>query len=275
MKVHLYTRCWNDAPMLSFFFRHYDAFVTRYIIYDDGSTDGSLDLLRAHPKVDLREMPPYADPESRVLSGKILQDQIWKESKGRADWVVVTDIDEHIFHQNFSEYLLKAKKNDISFIPALGFQMISELFPNESDLLSATITSGMYDKHYNKPSLFSPDDIKETNFSVGRHHAKLEGRLLLPPRDETILLHYKYLDFARLQARHETYLTRQRSKDLEKGWGRHYSWSNSELKVQWDHVASRTVDLSCRDLEPWRCADNDVWWANFPRVERSAWGHQG
>ena len=29
--------------MLAFFFRHYDPWVDRYVIYDDGSTDGSLE----------------------------------------------------------------------------------------------------------------------------------------------------------------------------------------------------------------------------------------
>ena len=51
MIVHLYAQCWNDEWILPFFFRHYDGLVERYVIYDDGSTDGTLALLRAHPKV--------------------------------------------------------------------------------------------------------------------------------------------------------------------------------------------------------------------------------
>src|SRR5690242_2946962 len=49
VRVHLYALCWNDAYMLPYFFRHYDSFVDRYIIFDDGSTDRSLDILRRHP----------------------------------------------------------------------------------------------------------------------------------------------------------------------------------------------------------------------------------
>ncbi len=77
--------------MLGFFFRHYDEIVRRYVVFDDGSTDNSLEILRSHPKVDLRPMPPYADPESRVLSGQCLQEVCWKESRGDADWVIVTN----------------------------------------------------------------------------------------------------------------------------------------------------------------------------------------
>ena len=48
MRIDLYTLCWNDADMLGFFFRHYDRFVQRYIVYDDGSTDQSLEILHAN-----------------------------------------------------------------------------------------------------------------------------------------------------------------------------------------------------------------------------------
>src|SRR4029079_18339767 len=66
-RVHLYAQCWNDATMLPFFFRHYDSFVDKYIIFDDASEDGSLAMLLAHPNVEVRRFP-WSDPESFVLS---------------------------------------------------------------------------------------------------------------------------------------------------------------------------------------------------------------
>ena len=35
LRVHLYAQCWNDEFMLPYFFRHYDSFVDRYVIFDD------------------------------------------------------------------------------------------------------------------------------------------------------------------------------------------------------------------------------------------------
>src|ERR1043165_4480886 len=43
--------------MLAFFFRHYERWVDRFYIYDDGSTDGTLDYLYAKPNVELRSFP--------------------------------------------------------------------------------------------------------------------------------------------------------------------------------------------------------------------------
>ena len=45
MRIDLYTLCWNDADMLTFFFTHCDRFVTRYFIFDEDSTDASLSIL--------------------------------------------------------------------------------------------------------------------------------------------------------------------------------------------------------------------------------------
>src|SRR5436189_2390725 len=128
MYVHVYAQCWNDEFMLPFFFRHYDAFVDRYIIYDDGSTDGTGSILAEHPRVEIRRFI-RSDRLSFVLSEQALSNRCWKESRGVADWVIVTDVDEHLLHPAMSRYLSDSKKAGITLIPALGFQMIGDALP--------------------------------------------------------------------------------------------------------------------------------------------------
>lgn len=55
MRIHLYTQSLNEAAVLGFFFRHYDPWIERYIVFDDGSTDGTLDLLAQHGRVEDRK----------------------------------------------------------------------------------------------------------------------------------------------------------------------------------------------------------------------------
>jgi len=66
-KVHLYTTCWNDTEMLPFFFRHYDAFVDKYFIFDDGSDASTVAFIEKHPKTILRTFD-YSESHSFVLS---------------------------------------------------------------------------------------------------------------------------------------------------------------------------------------------------------------
>jgi glycosyltransferase involved in cell wall biosynthesis len=103
MRVDLYTICWNEERMLPFFFRHYDALVDRYVVHDDGSSDATLSLLAAHPRVERRRFPRSV-ADSYVLSAQALHNTAWKESRGRADWVILTAIDEHLHHPDLPGY---------------------------------------------------------------------------------------------------------------------------------------------------------------------------
>ena len=269
MRIHLYTRSWNDAVMLPFFFRHYDPIVDRYIVFDDGSTDDSIRLLQSHPKVDLRRLPPYVDPDSRVISASTFFDTCWKESSGHADWVIVTDVDEHLYHPRLTRYLSDCLERGVTMIPSLGYQMVADALPVGDQLLCRTLTMGAPWYVMSKPSVFSPNAITVTNFGIGRHSAAMAGDVRLPHRDELLLLHYKYVDFEYLTERHMRALARQRSTDLRNNWGIQYSWSREELRESWNWFSSRAVDVSRPHLRPWATHLEHRWWDHYPRVLRS------
>jgi hypothetical protein len=260
MKIDLYARCWNEADMLPFFFSHYDKLVQRYIIYDDASTDNSHEILRLNPKVDLRPTPPYSDPGSRVNSASALEETCWRESRGTADWVIVTDIDEHLYHPDLHHYLAQCREQGVTIIPALGYQMLSEQFPKQKTLLCQSLTTGACDALYSKLNIFSPNEIDSVNFGPGRYGAAPAGRVVLPARDELLLLHYRYLDFERVRKRYAEVLTRHRKTDFAMGWGFQYSWSSEQLREAWNLIANRVVDISQSDLRPWETHKGPRWW---------------
>ena len=159
--IHLYTVCWDEADMLGFFFRHYDPWVDRYVIYDDGSTDGSLDILRAHPRVEVRQFE-RTDAESFVLSHTRMQQHAWRESRGQADWVVITAIDEYLWvrGRDMQSYLAELASDGVTCVPALGFDMNSETFPrDQSQSLElrrrATLVLRRGDRGVGTPARFS------------------------------------------------------------------------------------------------------------------------
>jgi len=228
--------------MLPFFFRHYDPLVSQYFIFDDHSSDGSLDLIRTHPNV---EVEPFvrSDLDSFTLSELSISNECWKRSRGSADWVIVIDIDEHLFHPNITALLMRYKALGISIVPALGYQMISEEFPRPGAMLCEAHTCGAPWDIYSKLTLFDPSAITEIEYGVGRHHASPRGCVTAPARDELLLLHYKFLGFARTHARHQQQRSGLRCKDLESGWGYQYCWSEEELRNAWREFARNAIDV--------------------------------
>ncbi len=89
--------------MLPYFFRHYDPIVDRYFIADNGSTDRSRELLAANRKVALGEF--RIPGNSFVEAATDHYNHCWKQSRGSADWVIVVNIDEHVYHQDLRSYL--------------------------------------------------------------------------------------------------------------------------------------------------------------------------
>ena len=246
--------------MLPFFFLHYDKLVQRYIIYDHASTDNSQEILRLNPKVELRPTPPYGNPGSRVASQLALLETCWKESRGIADWVIVTDIDEHLYHPDMYRYLAQCRAQGVTTIPALGYQMLSHQFPEHKTLLCNSLSRGACDSLYSKLNIFSPNEIDATNDTPGRHTAAPTGRVVLPARDEVMLLHYRYLDFERVRKRYQVLATRHFKADIAMGWGSQYSWSSEQLREAWNFMASRLVDISLPDLTPWETHEGLRWW---------------
>src|SRR5688572_6249373 len=105
VEVHLYALCWNEERMLPYFFRHYDSLVNRYFIFDNGSTDRSVEMLKLNPKVTLGSFKVEGD--SFVIAALNHYNECWKQRRGQADWVIVCNIDEHIYHPDLKSYLSK------------------------------------------------------------------------------------------------------------------------------------------------------------------------
>jgi hypothetical protein len=257
MKIDLYAICWNEARMLGFFFRHYEPLVRRFVIYDNGSTDETPDLLRAKSNVELRPFP-NSRPDSFVLSAKALQDECWKESRGRADWVIVTAIDEHIHHPHLPDYLRQCKQRGITYIPALGFQMLTSDFPAPDEHLATTRTKGAPFSMMSKLRIFDPNAIEESDFAIGGHGAAPRGRLRLPWRDELLLLHYKFLGVDYIRARSAVLRTRMGEHDRQERWDDLYS--ERRVAKDWEGFVDRLVELRDPGYVPWIDHFEGRWW---------------
>ncbi|MFZ9752694.1 MAG: glycosyltransferase family 2 protein [Cyanobium sp.] len=216
--------------MLPFFFLHYDQIVDQYFIADHGSTDQSLAILNRHPKVALREFE--CNDASFVESARAHYDHCWKESRGVADWVIVCNIDEHIYHPRLLGYLQASSARGITIIHPLGFDMVSTSFPLPSIALNHQVRLGMRSPAFDKPQIFDPNQIREINFKIGRHLASPEGRLGEDRSGRVKLFHYKYMGQAYFRQRSAQLSTRMKPLDVENRWAHYHQKQDPETSRQ-------------------------------------------
>ena len=267
-EVHLYSVCWNEAEMLGFFFRHYDPWVDRYVILDDGSTDGTLDLLHAHPKVEVRSFERCSD--SFVHAHTELNNHGWKDSRGLAAWVVLADVDEHFHHPQvpMADYLDEQRNAGVTVVPGLGFGMVHDRLPPDEGRLVDVVRRGRPRAPFNKLGVFDPDAVLEAGIGHGRHVASPVGDLRLPARDEVMLCHYKHLGFDRWTARDEELGRRRGARDVADGLGIHYFMTAEDRREFWGSLEAESTVLGGPEFVPAEAAKGPFWWGDLPRAPR-------
>ena len=187
LKVDVYSTMRNEIAILPYFLRHYETFADRIFVWDDGSDDGTLEMLKAHPKVTLLPVNlGKADDEYFVQH---LWPQYKTISRGHADWTICVDTDELIYHPDIVEKLKELQEKGIRKVRCEGFTMYHPTFPTAQGQIYDEVKVGVKDRWSTKTVLFNPEiDIR---WDVGRHRC---SRKIEPACDTGInLLHFRYL----------------------------------------------------------------------------------
>ena len=187
LKVDVYSIMRNEIKILPYFLRHYETFADRIFVWDDGSNDGTREMLEVHPKVKLLPLNlGRADDEYFVR-------YLWPKykiiSRGHADWTICVDADEFIYHPNIAEKIEELQRKEIRKVRCEGFTMYHPTFPTVQGQIYDEVKIGLRDKWSTKTVLFSPEI--EIRWDIGRHRC---SRKTKPACDTGInLLHFRYL----------------------------------------------------------------------------------
>lgn len=240
MRVHLYSPCWNEERIIPFYLRHYEPLVDRIVIFDDNSTDRSRELLRQSPKVEMRQLEQAA---SSQLAMTTEVNRCWKESRGRADWVFITDFDEFLYHPRLLDYLGECQAKGFTIFQPVGLDMVSPQFPDKDAVLTNSVRRGRPLDSMDKPIIFDPNAIEEMNFEAGRHAAEPSGRVVFPPTREVKLLHYKHLGADYLVSRTNNLRSRRTDLDRQVGWSFHWDRPEEQLRSSFERMLSRSQEV--------------------------------
>lgn len=194
MRIHVYTVCHNEEILLPYFLRHYGSFAERVIVFDGESTDQSREIISSHPRACLVRSSENPFDNGLQFSEQALMDirnNAYKGSRGKADWIIVCDVDEFVYHPGILELLANYSENGITLPKVQGFEMVSTAPPSGAGQIYDQIRFGFEAPLYSKHAVFHPD--MEINYDYGCHKCSPAGNVKESPQVELKLLHYRLL----------------------------------------------------------------------------------
>ena len=227
MKIDVFAVCYNEEIILPYFLRHYRQFASNITIFDNMSTDSSVGIMK---EANVNIIPFDTDGRFEEASLIQIRNNCWKKSD--ADWVIICDIDEFVYHPDIIGIL---KNTGANHIVTEGYEMMSEVLPIGEGHIYDEIKNGYFKAAYSKPCLFKPKSIAESNFAPGSHTANPTGRNVISVNDTDIkLLHYKYINRKVLIDKYAHYKIRQSPHMIANEWGNYQEWGPDELNKQFD-----------------------------------------
>lgn len=218
MKIHVYAVCWNEEVILPYFLRHYSAFAEKIVIFDNESSDRSPSIIDACPqakRVTYKTGEQHYDRVHRECKMKYV------ESRGQADWVILVDMDEFVYHPDLVGVLTWYKKKGINFPKIAGFEMLTPETPTGDGQIWEYGKTGVPSDGYSKRTTFTPDLGIE--LSPGSHITKIvSGAPVESPVPELKFLHYRFFGRKFFVDRNISRRGRVSEEDRKMGWGNHY-----------------------------------------------------
>ncbi len=215
MTCEAFIIAWNREDTIALTIAHYQKFCSKITVFDNHSTDTTFARsIRKGAEAKTFGTPGVLNDQDYLT----VKNNAWKGSD--ADWVIVVDDDEILYHPNLIEELQFAKDSGATIIRPKGFG----IFSNEMPVNEWTeLMSGVPDENYSKLCVFNPKAIQEIGYIYGCHQAKPVGRVRLV--EKLYLLHYRAVGGAdRLIERHKLYEPRRQKSAINMRWalGDHY-----------------------------------------------------
>jgi hypothetical protein len=227
MNIEIYALCHQEAPMIPYFMRHYKQY-GQVFLFEGHSTDGSAALARSLGAIVI---PIDTGNEIRDDIFTDIKNNCWKDS--RADWVIICDTDEFVYHPILTEYLKTL--NDTVIAPE-SYEMFSDTFPITSGQIYSEVNMGFrYDAGTNcKLCLFRPQALTDINYEPGSHKAHPVGNVRINYNSGVVSMHMRHLSVEYVVNRNLYYRQRRSSINKTHGWGFHVEATRAEVQEWFD-----------------------------------------
>lgn len=190
MIIHAHILAWNEEKILPYTLDHYSSFCDQIFVHDNMSTDGSFEIYKKYPKVTVLKWS--SNDEINEMNYVHIKTNAYREHSRNADWVIVCDCDEFLYHPDLMRQLAEYKVQGVTVPRIDGHDMASETFPEyDGQPLTSKVKIGstVYGPMC-KNIIFDPSI--DAQYGVGGH-SFMSNNTILSLKPDLKLLHYKFL----------------------------------------------------------------------------------
>lgn len=223
--VHVYAVCWNEGKIIPFFLQHYNEFVDHYYIYDNYSDDETGYLLSKYSNITVIKYDTGGTFND--IKHQQIKNTTWKQSRGKADWVIVIDMDELLYTPQMTQFLIQ--NSSYTLFKPDGYNMVAASFPDYDRKIIESVNKGVKNEFYSKSVLFNPYRIVEINYEPGAHEDYPEGIVSVARDNNLKLLHYKNLGIDYVLNRIKLYKRRASKENEENNLNTHYNIESQKV----------------------------------------------
>ena len=220
--IDVFVLAWNEERLIQQFIDWY-SFATSITILDNYSTDNTVAIARDN-NCNIIQYGSNQQDNKAMLE---IKESCWKNSD--ADWVIVCDMDEFIYHPKLLKLL---SQTSATVIKTIGYQMVSI-----ENALAKNIKIGSREPGLDKSICFKPKDIQSMNWEYGCHNCKPIGNVRYL-ENSVKMLHYSMLGKEAFKLRWLQYRNRMSDWDKSMGTGLHYLWSNEIMDSEFNRYLS-------------------------------------
>jgi len=238
--IHLYAISFNEEVVMPHFLAHYSKFCDKIFLYDNFSTDRTPLICKQYANVELLKFETHGQIRDDVYLK--IKNEVWKKSRSAADYVIVCDTDEFIYHKDLERFLADAHSSGITLFKPQGYNMISEHIPLATVPVFDQIQFGKRSISFDKIVIFNPDKIEEINYLSGAHDCMPIGDLVYS-NYEIKLLHYKYISIGYILDRYKLFSQRLSKFNKINKLGFHYLYSSQKIKREFNAILKDAVNV--------------------------------
>jgi glycosyltransferase involved in cell wall biosynthesis len=235
MNIEVFTLTYNNEKMLKYFLRHYSTFCSKITVFDNQSTDNTVNVAKGYGAEVIEYDTNNTFDEATLVN---ICNSCWKGSG--ADWVIIVAVDEFVYHPEIIK-VLERVNGTVIYLPF--YNMFSDKFPETEGQIYDEVMMGTLAPWGKALSLFRPTALTSTNYDPGGHGANPIGSIVIERNSGIKILHMSCLGKDYIREHNRIGASRLSDQNKLNGWGCHYYQSEEEWEKPYNEQLNRAINV--------------------------------